>query len=72
MREKVLPFPLIASIAGTRVALGMGIGLLLAGKFSNQNRKKTGWALVTGGALSTIPIAISVFKRWRGGEHLAA
>jgi hypothetical protein len=46
-------------IAGTRVALGVGIGLLLADKFTDNERKGAGWALVAVGSLSTVPIAMN-------------
>lgn len=43
--------------AGTRVALGAGLGLLLAGRLSPDARKGAGWALLLAGGMSTIPIA---------------
>ena len=74
MREVHLPLPELALIAGTRVALGIGLGLLLAGRLSPQQRAAAGWALVAVGALTTIPLAGDVLGRrlrapatgWRG------
>ena len=53
----------IALIAGTRVALGVGIGLLLSGRISDEHRRAAGLSLVIAGALSTIPLAIRVLTK---------
>jgi hypothetical protein len=63
MKEKVLTIPELTLIAGTRVALGVGIGLLLADKFTDKERKAAGWALVGVGALSTVPLAMNVLGK---------
>jgi len=55
--------PEIALFGGTRLALGIGVGLLIAGKFSRDQRKGAGWALLTAGALTTIPFAVAVAGR---------
>jgi hypothetical protein len=60
MRETHLPLPYIGLIAGTRVALGAGIGLLLSRKLGENRRRGAGWALLALGALSTIPLALKV------------
>jgi hypothetical protein len=60
-----LRLPELGLIAGTRGMLGAGIGLLLADKLSNQQRKGVGWTLVAIGALTTIPLAMIVFGRRR-------
>lgn len=60
MRDVHLPFPELGLIAGTRVALGVGLGLLLASQLSASQRATMGWALVAIGALSTIPLAADV------------
>ncbi|MEP6946111.1 MAG: hypothetical protein ABJA02_09355 [Acidobacteriota bacterium] len=56
-----LEFADISLLAITRVALGAGIGLLLAQKFGN-GRRAAGWALLTIGAVTTVPLAIKVLK----------
>lgn len=71
MRERGLTIPEIVLIAGTRVALGAGIGLLLADKLSNEERKGVGWALLAVGTLTTIPLAITVITK-PGVERIAA
>lgn len=58
MTKRNLTIPDLILIAGTRVALGAGLGLLLADKLSRDARQGAGWALLAIGALSTVPIAI--------------
>jgi len=60
-----LRFPELGLVAGTRAMLGAGIGLLLADRLSDQQRKGVGWTLVAIGALTTIPLAMIVFGRRR-------
>ena len=57
MRETRITLPELALIAGTRAALGAGLGLLLADRLSEEQRKGIGWTLVAIGAISTIPLA---------------
>jgi hypothetical protein len=63
MKQKILTMPELALIAGTRVALGAGLGLLLAGKLNHDQRRAAGWALFLLGATSTIPLAMHVLGR---------
>ncbi len=63
MTKKTLTLPQIALIGGTRVALGVGIGLLISQRFKKAQRKKAGSALLGLGVLSTIPIARSLFHQ---------
>jgi hypothetical protein len=58
-----MTIPELILIAGTRVALGIGIGLLIAGKFNNHTRKTVGSALLSAGALSTVPIAVGILAK---------
>jgi hypothetical protein len=60
-----LRLPELGLVAGTRGLLGAGIGLLLADKLSDEQRKGIGWTLVAVGALTTIPLAMIVFGRRR-------
>ena len=50
--------PEIAVFAATRGLVGVGAGLLLAGKFGRKKRKTVGWSMLLSGIASTIPIAI--------------
>jgi hypothetical protein len=60
MREATLTLPQIGLIAVTRVALGVGIGLLLGRKLDPHERRGAGWALVTVGAVTTFPLIATV------------
>jgi hypothetical protein len=62
MERRSLSIPEIAIIAGTRGALGAGLGLLLSDFMSREQRRAVGWSLLGVGVLSTIPIAIPLFK----------
>jgi len=61
MKEKILTIPDIGFIAYTRVALGVGIGLLASGLLDREQRRIVGLALIGAGAVTTIPILIRVF-----------
>jgi hypothetical protein len=61
MQRRSLSIPEIAIIAGTRGALGAGLGLLLSGYMSREQRRAVGWSLLGVGLLSTIPIAVQLF-----------
>jgi hypothetical protein len=66
MIEKKLTITEILLIAGTRVALGAGIGLLLSGRLNDDQRKAAGVALALIGGLTTIPLAINVISKTDG------
>ena len=63
MKKAELTLPEIALIAGTRGMLGAGVGLLLADRLNDDQRKAIGWTLFIVGAISTIPLAIEVFSK---------
>ena len=65
MMAAELRLPELGMVVGTRGILGAGIGLLLADKLSDQQRKGIGWTLVAIGALTTILLAMIVFSRRR-------
>jgi hypothetical protein len=69
MREKSLTLQQIGLISGTRVALGAGIGMLLADCINKDQRKGAGWTLLGIGVLTTIPLAVSVFSRKPAREN---
>ena len=55
--------PELMLIAGTRGLLGAGIGLLVAGTLSDDQRRVVGKTLLAIGAATTIPLAFQVFRR---------
>lgn len=65
MKETMLSIPEVALVASTRVALGGGLGLLLADRLSKEQRKAAGWALFLVGVATTIPLAMLVVGRKR-------
>jgi hypothetical protein len=67
MRETRISLPELALVAGTRVALGAGLALLHADRFTEEQRKAVGWTLFAIGALSTIPLGMEVL----GGHRLS-
>ena len=63
MIERRLTIAELILIAGTRVALGVGIGLLLSGRLTRDQRKAAGLALAVVGGLTTVPLAINVIGK---------
>jgi hypothetical protein len=60
MTERTLTIAEIILIAGTRVVLGTGIGLLLAGQLNKDQRKAAGLALALAGGLTTTLLALGL------------
>ncbi len=67
MRTTQITLPELALIAGTRAALGAGVGFLLADQLAPEQRRAVGWTLLLFGALTTIPLALEVL----GGRSFA-
>jgi hypothetical protein len=65
MKTAELTLSEIALIAGTRGVLGAGLGLLLADRLNDDQRKAVGWAMFLIGAITTIPLAADVFCKRR-------
>jgi hypothetical protein len=53
----------IMLIAGTRMALGVGVGLLLAGQLNRDQRRSAGIALTLVGGLTTVPLVLNMINR---------
>ncbi|HJV65504.1 MAG TPA: hypothetical protein VJ550_07225 [Geomonas sp.] len=71
MKETRLTLPQLGLIAATRMVLGGGIGLLIADRLNERERKLAGWALFMGGMISTIPLGRMVLsRRHKKGECL--
>ena len=63
MQERGVTIPELMLIAGTRVALGAGLGLLLGEKLGRDVRKGAGWALLGVGVVTTIPLVMGVLSK---------
>ena len=70
MRETQISLPELALIAGTRGMLGAGIGLLLADRMPEGQRRAVGWTLLLVGALTTVPLAFEVLGGGRFAERV--
>jgi hypothetical protein len=68
INEVRLPLPAFAWIIGTRVALGVGIGLLVSERLALARRRAIGAGLVALGAATTIPAAALIFGRRRSSR----
>ena len=68
MRETRITIPELVLIGATRGLAGAGLGLLLANRLSDEQRRAVGWSLFLIGAFSTIPLAFEVL----GGQRLSA
>jgi hypothetical protein len=56
MKRINLSLPEIGLIGGTRAALGVGVGLLLADRLGASERRAIGWTLLGIGLITTVPI----------------
>ncbi len=63
MKTTELTLPELALIAGTRALLGAGLGLLLADKLNEDQRKAAGWTMFLIGTATTIPLAMNVLSK---------
>lgn len=69
MKRIDLNLPTFGFVVGSRAALGVGIGLLLAGRMPDSRRRAAGLALVAAGAAATIPAAMAVFRNVSQPSH---
>jgi hypothetical protein len=58
-----LPVPEIGILAVTRAMLGAGVGLMVADKLSERQRRIIGRTLFLIGVLSTIPLVKDIARR---------
>ena len=68
MKTVRLTLPEIALLAGTRAALGAGVGLLLGERLKPEQRQAVGWTLLLVGLLTTIPLALDVLGKRESGD----
>jgi hypothetical protein len=62
----------IIMLAATRGMLGAGIGLLIAGRLTDEQRRAVGRTLVLVGAVTTVPLAMRIFGHGSAPAALAA
>jgi hypothetical protein len=60
MIERNITLPEMILWTGTRVALGVGIGMLVSRGLSKDAMKAAGLALTVVGGFTTVPLAISI------------
>jgi hypothetical protein len=60
-----MPMPEVGALALTRAALGLGVGLLVAGSIPPVARRRAGIVLVTVGVVSTVPLVAEIVRRRR-------
>jgi hypothetical protein len=65
-RLVTLSLPVLGLAVGTRAMLGAGVALLVADRFSAEQRRAAGWTLAAVGALTTVPL---VWQILGGGER---
>jgi hypothetical protein len=63
MIERNVTLPEMILWTGTRVALGVGIGMLISRGLSKDAMKAAGLALALVGAFTTVPLAISIMGK---------
>lgn len=63
MIEKNITLPEMILWTGTRVALGVGIGMLVSRRLNKDAMKAAGLALIAVGGFTTIPLAIAIATR---------
>lgn len=63
MQQRGLTIPELVLIGGTRVALGVGVGLLIGDRLGRDVRKGAGWALLGVGVVTTIPLIMGVLNK---------
>ena len=63
MIERNITLPEMILWTGTRVALGVGVGMLVSRGLSKDAMKAAGLALTVVGGFTTVPLAISIMGK---------
>ena len=63
MISRNITLPELILWTGTRVALGVGVGMLISRRLSKDAMKAAGLALTLVGGLTTIPLAIAIMGK---------
>ncbi len=62
MKRIDVNLPTFGFVVMTRAMLGVGIGLLVAGRMAEEQRRAVGMTLLAVGIATTIPAALAVFS----------
>lgn len=65
MREVHITLPELALLVGTRAMAGAGLGLLLADRLNQDQRKGAGWTLLLIGVVTSVPLAFETLSKIR-------
>jgi uncharacterized membrane protein YfcA len=65
MLKTELTLPQLFMVVGTRGMLGAGLGLLLADRLGDEQRRALGWTLAAIGVLTTAPLIKMVYDHRR-------
>lgn len=65
---RTVTIPELALVAGTRGMLGAGIGLLVAPKLDDKQRRAVGLTLLAVGVATTIPLLMEIFHERTEGR----
>lgn len=68
MRQVTLKIPELMFVVGTRVMIGVGVGLLAAEKLRERPRKAIAATLILIGAVSTVPVILTLRSRLQPAE----
>ncbi|HKW16793.1 MAG TPA: hypothetical protein VJO35_04735 [Terriglobales bacterium] len=63
MIERNISLPEMILWTGTRIALGVGVGMLVSRGLSKDAMKAAGFALTAVGAFTTVPLAIGIISK---------
>jgi hypothetical protein len=63
MVERNVTLPEMILWTGTRIALGVGIGMLVSRGLNKDSMKAAGFALTAVGAFTTFPLAMSIIGK---------
>jgi hypothetical protein len=71
MIERTVTLPELGMIAGTRMVLGAGLGLLLSDRLDKKPKRAAGWTLLMVGALTTLPLVAGVLHERPARDGIA-
>ena len=72
MKRVVLNLPTFGFVVATRAMIGVGLGLLLSGRFPEKKRRQIGRTLFAIGAASTVPAIIAIVRGRRQADESAS